>query len=185
MNNKAIQEVGYDFNVSKLSEALIPVLSVCKFFEETDQISFRYRPALEGGSTIDKFKDGIGSLYNAGASQWLGQETDFTCCHPEIQNTYLEEIVNTIANGLGFKTGRYRLMRLKPKSCYTWHRDPTSFRLHIPVLTNDSCFYLTERGGLEKMPVVGRLYKVKTSEHHTAINASLVDRLHLIISIVD
>jgi len=180
----AVQELSLQFEVEKLRKELLFLVKEVPFFNETDQVSFRHRQEVASSSHQDLFRDGVGSLYDSKAKKWLARERDFVLNHPAIQASYLSEVIETVQSRLGYQIGRYRLMRLKAKSCYSWHMDPDPFRLHIPIVTNESCFYLTENGGMERMLTLGQLYKVDTSVHHTAVNASFSDRLHLVISVL-
>ena len=38
---------------------------------------------------------------------------------------------------------RVRLMKLKSKTCYSYHQDQCK-RFHIPLITNDNCFFVIE-----------------------------------------
>ena len=73
---------------------------------------------------------------------------------------------------------RVRLMNLKPKRCYTYHHDLTK-RFHIPIETNDRCFFIVEKEVLH-FPADGNYFILDTTKNHTALNASMSDRLHLI-----
>ena len=73
---------------------------------------------------------------------------------------------------------RVRLMRLKSKTCYSYHRDQCR-RFHIPIITNDNCFFVIE-DRLARLPANGNYYIIDTNKKHTAVNASWDDRIHLI-----
>ena len=73
---------------------------------------------------------------------------------------------------------RSRVMRMKPKSCYYWHRDRAK-RLHIPVITHDHCFLLLEDKKVH-LPADGTAYVVDTTQYHTALNCSKIDRIHIV-----
>ena len=73
---------------------------------------------------------------------------------------------------------RARVMRMKPKTCYTYHQDYTK-RFHIPLITNENCFMLIENEAIH-LPADGSYYIVDTTKKHTAINASLEDRIHIV-----
>ena len=78
---------------------------------------------------------------------------------------------------------RVRLMRLKSKTCYTYHND-WGTRFHLPIITNDKCFFVIE-DIVSRYPADGNFYMIDVSKTHTAINASLKDRIHLIGDIYD
>ena len=73
---------------------------------------------------------------------------------------------------------RVRLMNLKSKTCYSYHRDQCR-RFHIPIITNDNCFFVIE-DRLARLPANGNYYIIDTNKKHTAVNASWDDRIHLI-----
>jgi len=73
---------------------------------------------------------------------------------------------------------RARVMKMKERTCYTYHQDLTK-RLHIPLITNENCFLLLDKQAVH-LPADGSVYIVDTTKFHTAINASLEDRIHII-----
>jgi hypothetical protein len=89
-----------------------------------------------------------------------------------------------------FQLSRVRIAVLCPhpeESAY-WHQDsdPLSdiaqFRLHIPIETNDLCFfdYENER---HHLAADGSIYILNISKMHRALNLSKVNRYHLIMNI--
>lgn len=73
---------------------------------------------------------------------------------------------------------RTKFFVMKSKTCYSLHKDRNK-RLHIPIVTNDKCFFVVE-DKVVKMPKEGRAYKLDTTLLHTAVNASFEKRIHLI-----
>ena len=69
-------------------------------------------------------------------------------------------------------------MRMRPKTCLSYHYDPTP-RIHIPLITNPSCFLLVNKKAYY-LKSNGSAYSVNTKKWHTAINASFEDRTHLV-----
>lgn len=80
-----------------------------------------------------------------------------------------------------YKIGRARLMRLKAKTCLTLHKDDSVVRFHVPIITNQACFFVNDNQ-VGRMQDIGRLYMYDTSTPHTAVNASREDRIHLLVS---
>ena len=76
---------------------------------------------------------------------------------------------------------RARVMKLHPKTCYTYHKDSTK-RLHIPLVTNDKCFFVCE-DQVERYPADGNFFILDTTKMHTFVNASKVERLHIVACI--
>lgn len=85
------------------------------------------------------------------------------------------EYTNSLIGDLGIK--RTRIMRMKPKTCLSYHYDRT-WRVHVPLITNSKCFLLID-GTAYHVPADGA-YKVNTTKYHTAINASFEARTHLV-----
>jgi len=73
---------------------------------------------------------------------------------------------------------RTRVMRMKPKTCYTYHRDRTK-RMHIPLVTNEKCMFIID-DIVYRYPANGKSYLIDTTLRHTAINASFEDRIHIV-----
>jgi len=67
---------------------------------------------------------------------------------------------------------RVRIMKLKSKTCYSYHQDWYK-RL------NDKCFFVIE-DVIYRYPADGNFYIIDTTKKHTAVNASWEDRIHLI-----
>lgn len=97
------------------------------------------------------------------------KETDFT--------EFLFDLPYTNSILKENKVHRARVMRMKPKTCYTYHQDYTK-RLHIPLITNESCFLIVDKEVMH-LPADGSIYIIDTTKYHTAVNASLEERIHI------
>lgn len=73
---------------------------------------------------------------------------------------------------------RTKFFRMRKKTCYSYHKDQTK-RLHIPIVTNDKCFFVIN-DEVVRTPTEGHPYVLDTTLIHTAVNASFEDRIHLI-----
>jgi hypothetical protein len=76
--------------------------------------------------------------------------------------------------------GRIRLMRLKPRTCYSLHQDLTP-RIHVPIITNPECFMIIN--GEIKYLSYGKVWWTNTLDPHTALNTSDRDRYHLLVEV--
>lgn len=124
---------------------------------------------LHGTCHDDSPFHGLGTNYDLDPFK----ETDFT------ENLFSDLMPYTyqILDDLGLY--RARIMGLPPRRCYRYHRDD-SRRIHIPIITTDTCF-LAFNDGLHHLPANGSYYDVDTTQRHTAINASMsTHRVHLI-----
>lgn len=170
------------FDIDKLRPVVLELFNLCQAAKETNQVSLRYRSSVGEVNPLNLLQDGVGSLYDFSTNSWLARERDFDCNHPHIIGTCLEEVIIRLQELTRHHIGRVRIMRLRGKTCYSFHQDPDVFRFHIPIVTNEFCFYLTKEGGMEQMPEPGRVYMVRTNCFHTALNTSSEDRIHLVAS---
>lgn len=105
-----------------------------------------------------------------------------------IYNAFIEKLLSDLKKSLpNLELTRLRIAVLEPhpeEEAY-WHRDgefeegQKIFRFHIPILTNDQCFfeYPQERHHLR---ADGSAYLVEISRLHRALNLSNEKRYHLI-----
>lgn len=77
---------------------------------------------------------------------------------------------------------RVRIMKLKSKTCYSYHQDWCK-RFHIPIISNNNCFFVID-DIICRYPADGNYYIIDTTKTHTAVNASWEDRIHLIGDII-
>tara|TARA_B110000305_G_C19460497_1_gene653998 strand:+ start:855 stop:1376 length:522 start_codon:yes stop_codon:yes gene_type:complete len=171
MNQNLITAIDYKIDINKLQKDTTKVLETYPF-NKHNQICFQntninYNPYQgTGDSRLDHCP-----MYGL-------QEEDFIVFNPEFHGTVFEEIWKTFPH----KMGRMRLMKVPAKKCYWMHNDPGIVRYHFAIDTNPDCFILYRDYGHYHIPADGVCYKMDTDEHHTAVNASRDDRIHLVIS---
>lgn len=138
---------------------------------------------LEDGIKWKVYPNGkqTGLQYTAGNDPWtdavgrlkIGQKwTTDALLNPYFKDTIFEELI------IKYKITRARFMWLKPYSCYSMHEDDTA-RIHIPIVTNDECYFVFRDKGCFKLPT-GSIYLVDTTKYHSAMNCSDQWRLHLL-----
>ena len=86
------------------------------------------------------------------------------------------EYVNFILKKLNIT--RTRVIKLAPKTCYSYHQDPSK-RVHIPLITNEKCFFVVADEVI-RLPADGNYYVIDTTKLHTFVNASFEDRIHIV-----
>jgi hypothetical protein len=99
---------------------------------------------------------------------------------------FLEKDFNVFAYDLPYTNSilselvmyRTRLMNMKPKTCYSYHWDPTK-RMHIPLITNENNFFVID-DEVSRYPADGSYYLIDTTKKHTFVNASFENRLHIV-----
>ena len=99
------------------------------------------------------------------------KDTDFDMCVSLIKNTYIESIIKKL------NLVRTRINLLKPKTCYTWHKDPST-RIHIPLEINKGSFMIVANDKINMKS--GYAYEIDTTKMHTAVNAGSTDRYHVV-----
>lgn len=138
---------------------------------------------LEDGIKWVEYPNGkqAGLQYNEGNDPWTdavgrmkaGQQwTPNSPLNPYFKDTIFEELIAK------YKITRTRLMWLSPYSCYSMHKDDTA-RIHIPLITNDDCYFVFKEKGSFNLPA-GGVYWVDTLLPHSAMNCSTEWRLHLL-----
>lgn len=93
---------------------------------------------------------------------------------------YTNSLINHLKQftGVDFNNITYRV--LYPNAQYRWHKDLhyTEYSYHIPLITNDSCYFLYENDIKYAMPA-GFLYKTQVHLNHTFKNAGNAERVHI------
>jgi|688.fasta_scaffold559636_1 hypothetical protein len=109
-------------------------------------------------------------------------ENDYTLYNQEVIDNfaYIIECIGKIEKHTNLKFGRIRLLLLAPRSLLPLHYDFGSIRYHIPIVTSDDSFFLSNEE-LCVMPEYDRLYQLPSDTTHTAINFSNKMRLHLMM----
>lgn len=131
--------------------------------------------------TIENCEDplyGIGSILR----DFEGTNEEQVKAVKEIEKTFIfplwPKLVYTNSILKNLQMYRTRIMTMKPKTCYTYHID-ASPRIHIPLVTNDDCFFIIEDEVL-RIPADGNHYCIDTTKKHTFVNASFEDRIHIV-----
>lgn len=137
--------------------------------------------AVRSGTTEkDLFFDFCGSLNQKKNHVRNVDESEFDTIHPAIAGTYTEEVIKTILEFSYLKVGRIRWLNLNPKTCYSMHKDPDWYRLHIPIDTHEKAFFIVDEKYFT-MPEEGGLYVIHPRPYHLAANSDLFKtRLHLV-----
>ena len=67
---------------------------------------------------------------------------DLNLLNEWFKDTYVEEVINEVNKH--YNTTKWRFMKLtSERRAYSYHRDETK-RLHIPLLTNEDCFFIID-----------------------------------------
>ena len=147
------------YNIKKIREEL---------FQLIEEHGWGNRNQLSLQSPDGNFQTGDGKIeYHPGMS-----ETDFT--HLNIPIDW--EISKFIKNNNLYRT---RIMKLRPKECYSYHWDRTP-RVHLAIDTHEHCFISID-DKLKHIPSDGYAYWIDTRKNHTAMNCTLdFERTHIV-----
>lgn len=109
------------------------------------------------------------------------KENDFTEFHPDHAESYLQKVFAESP----YKLGRFRIMMMAPRACYSIHYDHGP-RLHIPLITNPQAMMLfPEHKEYLHMPANSYTWWVDTTVPHSAMNGGTTPRYHLVGCVLD
>ena len=125
---------------------------------------------LQGVSSESDPSYGTGRLddINNTVQEWEQDFKEFLFPKLEYTNSILKELNMT----------RTRVMNMAPKTCYSYHQDPSK-RVHIPLITNEKCFFVVADEVI-RLPANGNYYVIDTTKMHTFVNASFEHRIHIV-----
>jgi hypothetical protein len=132
---------------------------------------FRTQTSIQNSEGDEDYLEGTGSKPGHWDTQWNSLRSD-------LLGTWWEEFFA----GLPWPVYRTRIMIMPPRTCYSIHQD-TSPRLHIALRTRPQArFIFTEPAEIIHIPADQHIWWVDTRHEHTAINASMEHRWHLLMS---
>ena len=108
-------------------------------------------------------------------------ESKYTQIVPEFENTYFNEVYETLKKK--FKLGRVRLLLKEPRSTLSWHKDPEP-RLHIPIITNLGCSMVIENIA-KHLPADGHVTITNNTKYHNFFNGGEQARVHLVACVLE
>lgn len=137
--------------------------------------------AIDGNST---WRDGVGKLLERYPQykKSMDVERQFTHWLPEFNDLYAKHVYDTLSQR--WHLGRMRMMEVRAKTCYTWHKD-VSRRLHVAIDTDPAKCGLIIEDTVHRIPADGNVYLADTTKYHTAFNAMERSRYHLVAVIVE
>lgn len=145
----------------------------------------RSQAVKEGLTNKELFFDFSGSLASKRNGIRAVSEHEFDTIHPAIIGSYTHEVILSIMELSPTKIGRIRWLGLDYKTCYSMHKDPDWYRLHIPIKTTEHSFFIVDQK-FYTMEQAGGLYVIHPQWPHTAVNATLFDRrIHLVFDTIE
>lgn len=107
-------------------------------------------------------------------------ESDVNTILDIFSNTETEKSITKINEYAN--TCRARYLTMLPTAAYRMHID-SGWRLHIPIITNDNCFFFHKDEMPYYMEADGSCYIVSVDHMHTALNLSEENRTHIVMGI--
>lgn len=163
---KFLQKTAYLFDINRITKEFNNIFPDKIDWTAHDQIALNSRP-----DSSDPYYETIGTeIPETGI--------EFPVVNEIFRETYFEEIFNTLG-----EIGRVRFMLIRPKKCYSIHRDWET-RYHLAIQTNPSCFLMEKLDKTDykfhHIPADGNVYLANTIYRHTAANFGNDDRIHLV-----
>ncbi len=121
-----------------------------------------------------------GQIIHVNKKPIIFKESEFTYLCDIFKNTEFEKIYNMLVSK--HNVGRIRIMKIDPKKCMSWHSD-RSKRIHYVLSTSRGANLVVEDE--IKFLELNSWYLVDTTKNHTAFNASMSSRIHLVAVIND
>jgi hypothetical protein len=191
---KYFEKLPLIFDETKLVDALEQVLEIAPWPEEVLNADKKYHQICLTKREVQRppqcFYEGSGGVYRTMVDgqevirQQELDERDYCVFIPELNHTYFREVYDTlrefVVKQYDGQLGRVRLIKSKPRTALSWHRDPEP-RLHVPIITNIGSKMIIE-DEVKHLPV-GRAWYTNTIYYHSQFNGGEEDRVHLITSI--
>jgi Aspartyl/Asparaginyl beta-hydroxylase len=173
-----LELIKYEFDVALLNKDL-EWFKLQQYLSKTD-----HQICLNGIDQTSTWRDGVGKLLDRYPEYQRSMDIEkrFTQWLPEFNMTYARHVYDTLSQR--WHLGRMRLMEIRPKTCYTWHKD-VSRRLHIAINTDHTRCGLIIEDTVHRIPADGNVYLADTTKYHTAYNAMEHSRYHLVAVIVE
>ena len=193
MNNNALNDFykvpNIKFDISKLKLDLKKILTKKKFnslgIKNFGAISLNQIPGNKVSTEGHNVRGTYWTLPDETGKEAVRDipidESKYTELVSEFQNTYFEEVYNTLKKK--FKLGRVRILLKEPRSTLSWHRDPEP-RLHIPIITNPGCRMVIDNVA-QHMPADGSVTITNNTKYHNFFNGGEQNRIHLVACVLE
>lgn len=152
--------------------------SVPNHFYNVNKLVYEFKTYLE-----NKIEDVIDGRNNVLVQRKFHLLKSNVYNYDSVENIpYTLETIKKIAEIFTFNSVNYRY--IMPNTAYNWHTDTGANCLHIPLISNEGCWFVYQNKSIS-MPADGTLYTVNNSRPHTFVNAGREPRLHLTFEILD
>jgi Aspartyl/Asparaginyl beta-hydroxylase len=178
--------IDYAIDRKKFDDSFITLLSrlgITYDHNSAFSVNLTHLPGLSGTDRWKQYTGDHPTFKTEGVD-----ETDFTEHLSEMSDLYMGQVIQDIQNlHNGVFQGRIQLIWIGPKGSYPLHKDlHTTSRYHIPVITNEECFWIFKKDSDSyklHMPADDRVWYVDpTRILHTFVNNSNTTRCHLVMT---
>jgi hypothetical protein len=185
-----VEKLNHKFDIDVLQDECTHLLHTVGLHKFHNQISLKHTeqdlgsPWYQGAGSLKYIfgeDGGLDSNGNPIEHEVKLKQEDFTVLNEALNNTYIKQVYNKIAEH--YTIGRFRLMALPHKKCMSVHTD-SSKRIHIPIVTNENCWMIIDKV-VHYLKADGSAYLTDTTKPHTALNANhKFLRLHLLFDLI-
>lgn len=169
------------------SQALLEVYKSLN--DSSHQIMITSRGSLD-------LKEGVGDLrtyltqeeiakFKAGDNETITRLKNFEWQWDHLHNIYENTEIEVLYEYLKqhWIVGRGRFMNMDANNkALTFHND-NSIRLHVPIVTNEDSWFMTEDRSMHQMDELGSLYVLDATKKHSALMLSRdKNRVHIVFS---
>lgn len=146
-------------------------------------VNLTHLPGLTNNARWNEYNNSSKSLAKLNI-----KETEFTELLDEVKDLYLGEVIQDIVKmHKGTFQGRFQLAVMEPRKNYGRHIDKhTPSRYHIPIITNEECYWLFFKDNIFyklHMPADDKVWFIDpVSIEHDFYNNSNSYRWHLILT---
>ena len=166
-----------NFNINKIKKIVLS-------FSDEWEIDASRQKIFDAHSTTKTY-----NIYNIDILTWkpgMPYETKLYCKNKKLLR-YVSKIVSDLEKMHDGRVGQCILTKLESGTEIPWHVDKGEYliaskRHHIPIITSDNVLFFIEND----LSVMGEggCWEIKNTRPHRVVNASNIDRVHLIVDII-
>lgn len=185
---KSIQEINFDIDIKQLKKEVFDIIldgghGFNSVAVKTKKIKGDYQ--WEDNESRQMLYDMSFNQLESGGDQVIDDELFLsesdTAWHPSmIEDSYIKDLTSSLENFSGLNISQVVLSWMLPGTYQGMHMDFETLRFHIPIMTNDDVWFLSDREA--HFMKYGKLYHLMTLFSHSVINYGVTPRLHLVFS---
>jgi hypothetical protein len=179
----SVQEIDLRFDAEKIKEEILSFIATNKYGYKNVSLRAKYEDNDWDNQNKVLYETAF-STHSIDSHDLMDQNINpekYIKWHPKLASTsYVHELTKLIEDISGLNVSKVSLRWMAPSEKYRLHADPEPCRIHIPIVTNDRAYFISE----EKIHTMqyGKAYHLLPIVEHGVINYGATPRLHLIFS---